>query len=845
MKGQNMPKVKIVSDPYRRVTRFFNMGTDWTEVNEESSPNSSLLAKKYTEGFFPFKAREIVDELLDEYGDGSEALEIVFEGPDDEWDELQDVCSSEDLSSLVRLERSNKALANARDILPYIREVFDELYPIIAGTADGSAETLDRLRKFRDASSDMIPICVVGNYSAGKSSFINALIGTELLPSGDRPVTARIFQIERSDQQDRASIGFKYADESVNVTFTDDGMKVNPSAARGKALDEIAKATADDGASLAERVRAALGAINSFREGKDEPTLSDLVKVRVPFGRGTDWGSGKKIVIFDTPGSNTNSNADHVRVLREAMRGMSDGLPIYVTAYDALDSNDNADLYEQISQMPALDERFAMIVVNKADDADIPEGGFTKEDEEWVMDTVVARNLYAQGIYFVSSIAGLGAKTSGDFADRHYDRVFRRLQDQYEDPEDKYYTRLFDYDLMPEQLRAKAVREAEACDSRLLANSGLFSVERGIDEFASKYSAYNKCFQSETLLHELIEQTDARLEESGAALESSRTLLAADLDASKNKLLDELIQLSISACEDAVEGYLPNMNEWAKQSVADSGLTSERLREWESDITAAKRREMGAEEKRRDAEGKKAAITANLRARVQNAWDTRDVLGIAGIAKSLASDWNTAREAEAESEAIFRGADREASDDLLLRVRNQFDDDIARLMREAEAYSKGYWEERAEASRKALLDLVSDGTGIDDERREALRSIIVDFRDLSLDDELPEISEIRYPFDPNKLWKAPLRVQYNMELSQRVSKWRSVIEPAHEASFREWLHELTDALSLGAVDLNPELRRKFDSVVSTEREIEAQRSKRIRLRSGEKRVSGYMTWQEG
>ena len=550
-------------------------------------------------------------------------------------------------------------------------------------------------------------------------------------------------------------------------------------------------------------------------------------------------------VVFDTPGSNTNSNVDHVRVLREAMRGMSDGLPIYVTAYDALDSNDNAELYEQISQMPALDERFAMIVVNKADDADIPEGGFTKRDEEWVMDTVVARNLYAQGIYFVSSIAGLGAKTGGSFADRHYDRVFRRLRDGYEDPDDKYYTRLYDYDLLPEQLRAKAVREAESCDNRLLANSGLFSVEQGIDEFATKYSAYNKCYQSETLLHELIEQTDARLEESGVALESSRALLSADLDESKNDLLDSLIQLSISTCEDAVEGYLPSMNEWAKQSVAATGLTSERLRDWERDITATKRRELGAEEKRRDAEGKKAAITANLMARVQNAWDTKDVLGIAGIAKSFASDWSAAREAEAESEEIFRGADREASDDLLARVRDQFDSDIARLMQEAEGHSKAYWEERAEASRKALLDLVADGTAIDDNRREALRAIIVDFRSLSLDDELPEISEIRYPFDPNKLWKAPLRVQYNMELSQRVSKWRSVVEPAHEASFREWLHELTDALSLGAVDLNPELRRKFDSVVNTEREIEAQRSKRIRLHSGEKRVSGFMTWQEG
>ena len=691
----------------------------------------------------------------------------------------------------------------------------------------------------------MIPICVVGNYSAGKSSFINALIGAELLPSGDRPVTARIFQIERSDQQDRASIGFKYADESVSVTFTDDGMKVNPAGARGRALDDIAAATADCDTGLAERVRAALGAINSFKEGKDEPTLSDLVKVRVPFGRSTNWGSGKKIVVFDTPGSNTNSNVDHVRVLREAMRGMSDGLPIYVTAYDALDSNDNAELYEQISQMPALDERFAMIVVNKADDADIPEGGFTKRVEEWVMDTVVARNLYAQGIYFVSSIAGLGAKTGGSFADRHYDRVFRRLRDGYEDPDDKYYTRLYDYDLLPEQLRAKAVREAESCDNRLLANSGLFSVEQGIDEFATKYSAYNKCYQSETLLHELIEQTDARLEESGVALESSRAVLSADLDESKNDLLDSLIQLSISTCEDAVEGYLPSMNEWAKQSIAATGLTSERLRDWERDITATKRRELGAEEKRRDAEGKKAAITANLMARVQNAWDTKDVLGIAGIAKSFASDWSAAREAEAESEEIFRGADREASDDLLARVRDQFDSDIARLMQEAEGHSKAYWEERAEASRKALLDLVADGTAIDDNRREALRAIIVDFRSLSLDDELPEISEIRYPFDPNKLWKAPLRVQYNMELSQRVSKWRSVVEPAHEASFREWLHELTDALSFGAVDLNPELRRKFDSVVNTEREIEAQRSKRIRLHGGEKRVSGFMTWQEG
>ena len=385
---------------------------------------------------------------------------------------------------------------------------------------------------------------------------------------------------------------------------------------------------------------------------------------------------------------------------------------------------------------------------------------------------------------------------------------------------------------------------AEGCNNRLLANSGLFSIEQGIEEFATKYSVYNKCYQSESLLHEIIERTDVRLDEAYATLESSRKILADDLNGSKADLLDQLFELSESLCDAAREGYLPSMNEWAKQSVPAAGLTSEKLRDWEREITVAKRREMGAEQKKRDAEGKKAAIATNLRARVQNAWDTRDVLGIAGIAKTFASDWNAAREAEEASEEIFRGADREASDSLLTRVRVEFDEEIERLMQEAEDHSKAYWEDCAEASRKALLELVSNGANIDAERRESLRSIIVDYRRLSLDDEIPEIYDIRYPFNPNKLWKAPLRVQYKIELTQRISKWRSIVESAHKESFQEWLHELTDALSNSVVDLNPELRKKFDSVVNIEREIEAQKSKKLRLRSGEKRVSGYMSWQE-
>lgn len=842
-----MARIIIISDPYRRRTEFQSWEDEWQSISE-TNPHSKLLHKKFTEGFFPFKAREIVDILLDEYGDDTEPIEpieILFEGPDDEWTELRDVCAADDLKGKVSLDRSERFLTNARDILPLIRDVFDELYPIIAGQSDGSPETQEQLRKFREASSNVIPICVVGNYSAGKSSFINALIGIELLPSGDRPVTARIFQIERSSQQDRALIKFKLAGENVHVRITNEGIRITPTEAKGELIDSLKASGADaPDLDITSRARVLLDVFNTYKEqDREHPMLSDLVEVEVPFGRLTDWDTGKKVVIFDTPGSNSSTNQDHSRVLAEAMRGMSDGLPIYVTIYDALDSTDNANLYEDISKMPALDERFAMIVVNKSDDADLPEDGFIGH-KDWIMDTVIARNLYAQGIYFVSSIAGLASKTGGEFSDRHYDRLYRRLRDSFEDPDDKYYMRLFDFNLMPEQLRVKSIQESEDSPNLVLANSGFLSVEQGIDDFATKYSAYNKCFQSGALLQDLIEQTDDSLEAKNDVMVSSWSILRDDLMSSKEDLFDGLLERSRAIGDEAKAGYLPSMNDWAKEALDGAGLSPETLSAWEQAITAKVQRKMGAEESRKDAEGKRAAVTENLMSRVQSAWDTKNVLGLASIAKSFANDINAAREAESQSESIFRGADKEASEALLDQVRARFDADVATLSQEAEEHSKEYWSERAEAARASLLDFITNGTTIDDTARANLRNVVINYQDLALNVDQPELREVRNLFNPNKLWKAPLRIQYNMELSQRISMWRVIIEPAHIECFQNWLHDLTDLLIESAEEINPELKKKVDAVRSTEREMEILQYRRERLHRGEKTILGYMSWKE-
>ena len=121
-------------------------------------------------------------------------------------------------------------LENARDILPQIIDVFSSIKAI----ADENIEspTVKALvdcdvNKFIDASKDTVPICVMGNYSSGKSTFINALIGQEVLPSGDMPVTAKIYRITQSKEEGKASISLKYNDKPVMIEFNDYSVQIH------------------------------------------------------------------------------------------------------------------------------------------------------------------------------------------------------------------------------------------------------------------------------------------------------------------------------------------------------------------------------------------------------------------------------------------------------------------------------------------------------------------------------------------------------------------------------------------------------------------------------------------
>lgn len=833
-----MSKIKIISDPYQRKTSFETWNGEWAALGSGNNPNSSLLGKQYANGFFPFKVQEIVQRILDEYGHEGETTEIVFEGPDDEWTELSNVCAAPGIENRIKLTRGERALANARDILPYVKDEFDIVYPIIASYADSHEEIYELLKMFRAASSDDVPVCVVGNYSSGKSTFINALLGIELLPSGEKPLTSRVMCIKRSNDSDRAKISVPYMHDKLVVRFGSDSTQLETPEPGGELSAAIQQELTGDGAPVVQRARKVLALINERK--KDQEGLGNLVEIEVPYPR-SDWMQGKNFVIFDTPGSNSNSNMDHLRALQDAMRGMTDGLPVYVTEFSTIDSNDNAELYDEIKQIEALDERFAMIVVNKADTADLPEGDWTKEEEDYIKSTAVVRNLYAQGVYFVSSVMGLGAKLDGELSDRHYDRCYRQSLESYEDPESRYYTRLYTYSLMPEQLKEQACAEAAHSANLVLANSGLFSIECGVEDFASKYSAYNKCHRSDALLSDIIEKVDALLEESTDRLAESKRLGEEALDSGRLEHLDLFRNKAAALRGRMQEDFIPRMNE--QDFMAASVLSMEDLQRWEQGFTEDQQKKTRLSEKEFNAKSARDAAMHRLGERFSNLVDSKDIMGLGDLVAGFSSDVGKAFDAFMEEQGARQQADRFASGDLLNQIRKTFDEGLSRSMDAVETCSKTYWEECVEACRTELLEFVSDGEGISEEHRQTLHDVIMDFRELNLTDAVPEIQEIRSPFNPDKLWKAPIWLQYNMELTRRIRQWRTAVENAHEDGFIAWIDELENKIEEHIVDLNPELRKQYGFIRQDERDIADLQLKRDRLRRAEENVASLMAWR--
>lgn len=582
-------KVKIICNPFEKKIEYRRWGIpegeedyEWMELGSKSK---LLIEKKFTHATIQHNAFEIIDEICEEYNRGNVGLDIVFEGTSLDYNDFCDIINQYYKDSDVHVVSGDLYIETPDVIMPKIQNIFMEMVQLFGEYNSTEMEAL--LKKYLDATQTIIPICVMGMYSTGKSAFINALIGEEILPSAANPTTARNYRIVESEKT--GTIRFTNSGDKIRIIFENEKFKFVGNIDR-ELKDSICETIKSEGSrSLSNNIYYALTVINDY--ANQNGIISDLIEVEVPFNKSVFKNEEYKFVIFDTPGSDSGSHKEHLDVLMKALEGQTNGLPILLTSPKDLDRKDAKKLLEVVNGIDgSLDLTNAMIVVNQADSAGEKTLEKIKSDANTIMTQWKSNRLY-----FLSSIMGLGSKKKDyddmeDWLDSDYADVFFSKLDSFGDPNcrerRKQYKQLFKYnDIAINRKEAYAELVKDKCNERelLYINSGLDCIEREIVEFAKKYALFNKCAQAQDYLEEAIMLTGRSLEEKRKESTEIRTKLKIQHDAKKNELL-ELISTKIAELSEKYVSEYPNyMLEYVQNEIKAGDVQVEQIvsNDWE------------------------------------------------------------------------------------------------------------------------------------------------------------------------------------------------------------------------------------------------------------------------
>lgn len=849
-----MITIQISSDPYKRKITYDRVEDEQLIAIDSSNPDISeklrLLSVDYSSCFFPFKAYEIVNQIQETYLTPSTPVCIRFRGTAEEYEELRAVCdiinkenekenekrTAEEQLPPLTYEQASDYLANARDILSEVTKYFKSIKNIIANNikASESKRLIDlQQERFDDVSKTEIPVCVIGNYSSGKSTFINALLGCEVLPSSDKSLTAKIYEIRDSDNSEKADVQFIMNHLEITITFNRGCYTICPESYSDELSAKIRECLErEKESSLAKRVQSLLQIINNKE-------IDDRVKMHIPFNSDSPLRSSEHpYVLFDTPGDGAVTEENHIQVLQEALHGMSNGLMLFITESKRLQSETNQHLCEKVKAIQEIDTRFTMVIVNQADDAD-----FSDHNRKDVIESVIPQALQPEGIYYVSSIIALGAKTDGVFIKEKNERIYRNNKGDFilRDGE-KYARLLFQYNIAPKQIEAAskegALRYGEYGDKeRILANSGLWAIEQEIQRFADNYAPYNKCYQSLLFLLKVREIAETAIAKAVKMHDESRSKYQSQLDAGTQKLLLKLTMCRDEFIEKAKDGYPTEMDTSKRE--AYTPISKAELIKLEDELTASIETAYGYSER--------VAIADKAREKtfkIQNVFD-------ADVRADMAISYKYWREKSAERDNTREKIDTTAADQLLTQVKEKFNFAINHAQTLLFQFSISYWKERAENLRKELLVIVLASQDISKEKREELQELIEGFERITFTGEVEKIFEKEIFerraffgfFEDHHLNKQKLSSRFNRSLKDGINDIYLQMKSSHARIFTEWQMRLFSVIEDNITDLNPSLRDDKEKVAYYKDLIESYRTAQEELNKNIDKINQLMDWK--
>lgn len=545
---------RITYDPYANSLHFRVHRSDddtWVGLSE----GSDLLKYENQLVLFSNCVKDIVNTINDKQNSSSEGLEIQFLGPEDDYEllerEVKDVYDQRGGTGPLSCKHIG-SYRNANKVLKTIRSdykaIAKEFAPFLPGEKRYEGEWRkigDGIVKFDETVSDAIPVCVIGNYSVGKSALINSLIGEDVLPSKVNPSTAKNVEVVRSDEfkvtlffpdEDSEPHPYRFGlDDGQLKPCTDDPF-------HHEMAERLNGIIASDEADEVAVIRHLLDALNEgYHHESEAEFLSSFgcnVIVELPFKKSLLDKADNKIVFYDTPG-NDNAEVDqqeHRHALEDLLGTQTNALPILVTERSRTSGKSTGEVMHILDEYK---ENFSspscLIVLAKCDK-------HTRSELQEALSPEL-RNWHGKSIIlFTTPIGALGERKGNDspWLDESYEDIYEEWRDKQMGPK---RVCLPDYNCYPCGRRGTK-DETNASDA--LYDTGIPSLEYEILYYIEKHSKYKKCVRGRKDLLDALAVVRQELDDQKAKAAEAREKAQKRKAKKRAALLTELDEIHIS-----------------------------------------------------------------------------------------------------------------------------------------------------------------------------------------------------------------------------------------------------------------------------------------------------------
>lgn len=413
---------------------------------------------------------EIVHACNDKY------ITLLFKGRQIDYDDL----------NLCIKEYNKLGEANIKLRAKYTKNdnnIIEELDKIVADIKKRNLPDFKKKNKsgkdifeaYDEVKNNQFDISVIATMSSGKSTLINALLNTELLPSKNEACTATIARIYDDDTVD----GFKA------VCYNEAGNEVYPWAPVDREL------------------------MNEYNSDEKVKYIDIIGKIA-----GID-GSKMKLCLRDTPGPN-NARNEHHGELTDSMIRDKNSVILYVMNATQFGINDDKNLLQLISNEmkktgKQSHDRF-IFVINKCDEWDEAKDGDLSNLIRNVTEYLEGFDILNPIIIPISALTSLvlRKKINGVKLTRAENKIYNN-SDQYLDYEDLHFEK---YATLTPTVRKKMENELELGqqynddESQILVHTGIRALEETINEYIDKYAYPIKIADSIKDIRDILTELD-------------------------------------------------------------------------------------------------------------------------------------------------------------------------------------------------------------------------------------------------------------------------------------------------------------------------------------------------